>query len=64
LTGTKIKTPRYPHVSLYLAKPVVKALKEIALRRECKVHDILILLVRRFLEDNGYSFDALNDHSS
>jgi hypothetical protein len=49
-----------PHASIYLGKPAMKALKQIAVERDCKVHDLLLEGVRHVLAQYGKDLDALN----
>lgn len=59
VSGAK-KLARPPHVAVYFHPDVNRALKEIALARNCKVHDLMLDGVRRVLADHGKDFDALN----
>jgi hypothetical protein len=51
---------RLPHVAVYLHPDVNIALKEIALTKRCKVHDLMLEGVRRILAEHGRDFDSLN----
>jgi hypothetical protein len=51
---------RLPHTSFYATPAVLKALKEIAVARDCKVHDLLNEAVKRVMEENGKDFDRLS----
>lgn len=54
----KLKRP--PHVAVYMNPAVNFALKEIALTKRCKVHDLMLEGVRRILAEHGKDFDSLN----
>jgi cytosine/adenosine deaminase-related metal-dependent hydrolase len=51
---------RLPHTSFYCTPAVLKALKEIAVARDMKVHDLLTEGVRAVMEKNGKDFDQLS----
>lgn len=44
---------KFPHMSLYLSKPVQRAIKEIALEYDRKPHDVLIEAVELVLQRYG-----------
>lgn len=56
--GEKRKTSS--HVSLYVSPRVVKAVKQLALDRDLKAHDIYIEGLRHVLAQHGKDLDALN----
>ena len=56
--GDKRKTSS--HVSLYLSPKVIKAVKQLALDRDMKAHDIYLEGLRYVLGQHGKDLDALN----
>lgn len=48
------------HSSFYVSPRVLKALREIALARDCKVNDLVCEGLRGILARDGRDFDALN----
>lgn len=56
------QTKRKPlsHSSFYASPRVLKALREIALARDCKVNDLVCEGLRIILARNGRDFDTLN----
>ena len=50
-----------PHVSLYVSSRVQRAVKQLALDRNQRPHEIYVMGLRRLFEEHGLDFDALND---
>lgn len=48
------------HSSFYVSPKVLKTLRELALKRDCKVNDLICEGIRRVLAENGRDFDRLN----
>lgn len=60
-TGNELATEgRLPHTSFYLTPAVLKALKQIAVERDCKVHDLLVEGVRWVMAKYGKNYDLLS----
>jgi hypothetical protein len=58
--NTPKSTTRLPHTSFYCTPAVLKALKEIAVENNCKVHDLLVEGVRGVLAQHGRDYDLLS----
>jgi len=51
---TAAETPHVVHSSLYLPGPVHDALREIAFRERCKIHDVIMQGIDTALRRRGY----------
>jgi hypothetical protein len=53
--------PDIVHSSLYLPEPVYEALREVAFKERCKIHDLVMQGIDLALRKRGYpSIDDLN----
>ena len=55
-----LKVDKRPHVSLYVSPAVQKAVKQLALDRNVRAHDLYLDGVRTMLKTHGLDFDKLN----